>query len=47
MTKTKTKKEQPWRLVTFEKFDHSDEETSPDHQKNNDKDKDYEKDKDI
>ena len=32
--------------MTFEKFDHSDEETWPDHQKNNDKDNDKEKDKD-
>ena len=37
-----TLKEHPYiqRLVTFETFDKSDEETGPDQQKDNDKDKD-------
>ena len=43
-------KDQPKRLVTFETFDQSDEETWPDQQKendkNNDKDKDNDKDND-
>ena len=39
-------KTQQQRLVTFETFDQSDEETWPDQIKNNDKDKDEHKDKD-
>ena len=36
--------EQPWRLVTFETLDQSDEEIWPDQQKDNEKDKDKDKD---
>ena len=39
-------KEWPWRLVTFETFDQSDEGTWLDQQKDNDKDKDKDKDND-
>ena len=49
MEKTKTFREhQEWlyRLVTFETFDQSDEETWPDQQKDNDKDKYKDKDND-
>ena len=38
--------EWPKRLVTFETFDQSDEETWPDQQKDNDKDKGKDKDND-
>ena len=41
-----TLKEQSQRLITFDTFDQSDEETLPDQQKDNDKDKYNEKDKD-
>ena len=41
-----TFKEQPYRLVTFETFDQSDEETWPDQQKYNDKYKDNDRDSD-
>ena len=34
-----TLKERPQRLITFDTFDQSDEETLPDYQKDNDKDK--------
>ena len=41
-----TLKECPWRLVTFETFDQSDEDTWTDQQKNNDKDNDSDNDND-
>ena len=41
-----TLKEQSQRLMTFQTFDESDEETRPDQKKDNDKDSDNDKDKD-
>ena len=41
-----TFKKRPYRLVTFETFDQSDEETRPDSKKDNDKDKYRDNDKD-